>query len=379
MSERQKYTDLIINAHRIVIKVGSSTLTYSTGKLNLQLIEKLVRQLSDLCHQGKEVLLVSSGAVGAGMGKLGLKEKPKTIPEKQATAAVGQGILMHIYEKIFSEYGQIVAQLLLTRSDIADRKKFLNARNTLLTLLNKGVVPIINENDTVAVDEFRFGDNDTLSALVSGLVDADLLILLSDIDGLYTSDPRKDHTAKLIKVVEEISPEIQNLAGSTGSKFGSGGMVTKISAAKVAVNAGIPMIIANGAKPDIIRDICQGEELGTLFIPRDVRPHTRKRWIAFGSDIQGKLWVDMGARKAILENGKSLLPSGIYKIEGDFISGHVVSIVDTDGIEFARGIVNYNSEELNKIKGIQCKDIQNILGYKDYDEVIHRDNLALRV
>lgn len=379
MPLRDNYKQLVTEAQRIVVKVGTSTLTHNTGKLNLNLIEKLVRQLTDLRYQDKEVLLVTSGAVGAGMGRLGLKEKPRTMPEKQAAAAVGQGILMHIYEKLFSEYGQVVAQLLLTRSDVNDRRRFLNARNTLLTLLNKGVVPIINENDTVAIEEFKFGDNDTLGALVAGLVDADLLILLSDIDGLYTGDPRKDKDAQLIPVVEEITEEIQGLAGSVGSKFGSGGMATKISAAKIVVNAGIPMIIANGSQPDVIRDIFSGGITGTLFIPREVKPHARKSWIAFGSDIEGKLWVDDGARKAILTNGKSLLPSGIIKVEGDFTSGHVVSIVDTDGLEFARGIVNYNASELEKIKGVQCREIAGILGYKDYDEVIHRDNLALRI
>jgi len=379
MSEREKYSQLIADAHRIVIKVGTSTLTHSTGKLNLNLIEKLVRQLTDLRNQGRDVLLVTSGAVGAGMGKLGYKTKPKTIPEKQALAAVGQGILMHIYEKIFAEYGQVVAQLLLTRADINDRKRFLNARNTLLTLLREGVIPIINENDTVAVEEIKFGDNDTLAALVAGLVDADLLILLSDIQGLYTSDPRKDPQAKLIKVVKEITSEIQALAGDVGSKFGSGGMVTKISAAKIAVNAGLPMIIADGSRPDILQEIIQGSDIGTLFLPREVKPHARKRWIAFGSDIQGKIWVDKGARQAIIEDGKSLLPSGVSKVEGDFHSGHVISIVDDEGQEFARGIVNYSAEEVEKIKGIQTKDIQKVLGYKDYDEVIHRDNLALRV
>ncbi|NLT94430.1 MAG: glutamate 5-kinase [Clostridia bacterium] len=379
MVERDSFKELIIKARRIVIKVGTSTLTHSTGKLNLALIEKLVRQLTDLSHQGKEVLLVTSGAVGAGMGKLGLKEKPKTIPEKQAAAAVGQGIIMHIYEKLFSEYGLVVAQLLLTRADMTDRRRFLNARNTLLTLLNKGVVPIINENDTVAIEEIKFGDNDTLGALVAGLVDADLLILLSDIEGLYTGDPRKDKNAQLIPIVEEITAEIQGLAGNAGTKFGSGGMSTKISAAKIAVNAGIPMIIANGSRPDVIREICAGSPIGTLFIPREVKPHARKSWIAFGSDVQGKLWVDDGARKAIINNGKSLLPSGIKRVEGDFTSGHVVSIVDLEGVEFARGIVNYSAEELELIKGIQTKDIVNILGHKDYDEAIHRDNLALRI
>ena len=313
------------------------------------------------------------------MGKLGLKEKPKTIPEKQAAAAVGQGILMHIYEKLFSEYGGVVAQLLLTRSDITDRKRFLNARNTLLTLLKQNVTPIINENDTVAVEEIKFGDNDTLAALVAGLVDADLLILLSDIDGLYTDDPRKNPDATLINVVKDITPEIQGLAGSVGSKFGSGGMATKISAAKTAVNSGIPMIIANGAKPDIIRNIFHDQEEGTLFLPREVKPHTRKRWIAFGSDIKGKIFVDMGARRAIVDKGTSLLPSGILGLEGEFSSGHVVSIVDAEGLEFARGIVNYTAKEIVKIKGKQCSDIQRLLGRKDYDEVIHRDNLAVRL
>jgi glutamate 5-kinase len=379
MAERENYQEMITNARRIVVKVGTSTLTHSTGKLNLALIEKLVRQLTDLRYQDKDVLLVTSGAVGAGMGKLGLTEKPKTIPEKQAAAAVGQGIIMHIYEKLFSEYGQVVAQLLLTRADMNDRRRFLNARNTLLTLLNKGVVPIINENDTVAVEEIRFGDNDTLGALVAGLVDADLLILLSDIDGLYTGDPRKDKNARLIPIVEEITSEIQGLAGCAGSKFGSGGMATKLSAAKIAINAGIPMIIANGSRPDIIREICLGQTLGTLFTPREVKPHARKSWIAFGSDVQGKLWVDNGAKKAIINNGKSLLPSGIKKVEGDFTSGHVVSIVDPEGEEFARGIVNYSAEELEMIKGVQTKDIGKILGHKDYDEAIHRDNLALRI
>ena len=379
MATRKEHISLITNAHRIVIKVGTSTLTHNTGKLNLLLIEKLVRQLTDLKHQGKEVLLVTSGAVGAGMGKLGLKEKPKTIPEKQAAAAVGQGILMHIYEKFFAEYGGVVAQLLLTRADIMDRQRFLNARNTLLTLLKQDVTPIINENDTVAIEEFKFGDNDTLAALVAGLVDADLVILLSDIDGLYTADPRKDPNATLIKVVEGITPEVQSLAGSVGSKFGSGGMATKISAAKTAINSGIPMIIANGAKPDILRSIFGGEEEGTLFLPREVKPQAKKRWIAFGSALKGTIFVDMGARKAIIENGTSLLPSGIKAVEGEFSSGHVVKIVDEEGAEFARGIVNYNSHEINKIKGQQCKDIQKILGHKDYDEVVHRDNLAIHL
>lgn len=379
MLNRHKYKDIVKNAKRIVIKVGTSTLTHSTGKLNLALIEKLVRQLADLHCQDKEVLLVSSGAVGAGMGKLGYRNKPKTMPEKQACAAVGQGILVHIYEKIFAEYGETVAQLLLTRADIADRQRFLNARNTLLTLLKHNVIPIINENDTVAVEEIKFGDNDTLAALVAGLVDADLVILLSDIDGLYSNDPRKDSKAYLINVVEKITPDIEALAGGEGSKFGSGGMATKISAAKIAVNAGIAMIIANGSRPGILGEIFLGDDIGTLFIPRGVNPHSRKKWLAFCSEVNGSIWVDAGAREAIENKGKSLLPSGIQKIEGQFDCGHVVSVIDDQGREFARGMVNFGSQEIELIKGKQCKDISAILGYQDYDEVIHRDNLAIRV
>lgn len=371
------YNNMIKNAHRIVFKVGTSTLTHNSGKLNLNLIEKIVRQLADLKYQGKEVLLVTSGAVGAGLGILGYKEKPKTIPEKQACAAVGQGVLVHIYEKIFSEYGENVAQLLLTRADMNNRNRFLNARNTLLTLLNRGVIPVINENDTVAVEEIKFGDNDTLAALVAGLVDADLLILLSDIDGLYTGDPNKDKDASLINVVKEIDENIENLAGGAGSKFGTGGMATKISAAKIAINAGIPMVITNGSKTEMLPKLFKGDDVGTLFVPKEMNSHCRKRWIAFCSKVTGKIYVDNGAFEAIKEKGKSLLPSGIKNIEGSFEVGHVVSIIDNDEKEFARGIVNYTSSEIEKIKGVHCEEIVKILGHKDYDEVIHRDNLAL--
>lgn len=379
MMERMDYQFLVQKAKRIVVKVGTSTLTHATGKLNLERIEHLVRQLTDLRYQGKEVVLVSSGAIGAGMGKLNLDKRPKTIPEKQAIAAIGQGILMQLYEKLFSEYGQIVAQLLLTKADMDDRRRFLNARNTLITLLQLGVIPIVNENDTVAVEEIRFGDNDTLAALVGTLVDADLLILLSDIDGLYTADPRKYPEAQLLQVVEAVNDTIENAAGDVGSKFGSGGMATKISAAKVATNAGIPMIIANGAEDNIIRRIIHGEQLGTLFAARELKTHLRKNWIAFGSKVEGVIIVDDGAKEALIAKGKSLLPSGILSVSGGFSSGAVVSITDSQGREFARGITNYSQSELEQIKGVKCKEICGILGYKDYDEAIHRDNLSLRL
>ena len=250
---REAYKALVEHAQKIVVKVGTSTLTHKNGKLNLEQIERLVRQLSDLRNQGKDVVLVSSGAIGAGMGKLNLEQRPKTIPEKQAVAAVGQGILLHIYEKMFSEYGQATAQLLLTKADLEHRQRFLNGRNTLLTLLKFGVIPIVNENDTVAFEEIKFGDNDTLAALVGTLIDADLILLLTDIDGFYDGDPRKNKNAKRISVVETINEEIEGLAGNVGSKFGSGGMITKITAARIAVNAGIPLMIGHGAEDNILR------------------------------------------------------------------------------------------------------------------------------
>lgn len=374
---REAYKALVEHAQKIVVKVGTSTLTHKNGKLNLEQIERLVRQLSDLRNQGKDVVLVSSGAIGAGMGKLNLEQRPKTIPEKQAVAAVGQGILLHIYEKMFSEYGQATAQLLLTKADLEHRQRFLNGRNTLLTLLKFGVIPIVNENDTVAFEEIKFGDNDTLAALVGTLIDADLILLLTDIDGFYDGDPRKNKNAKRISVVETINEEIEGLAGNVGSKFGSGGMITKITAARIAVNAGIPLMIGHGAEDNILRRLTSGEDVGTLFLPVEMKPHLRKSWIAFGSHVGGRIIIDDGAKEALLHKGKSLLPSGVTAVEGDFSAGAVVQIVDLQGREFARGISNYSWIELNRIKGQKCKDICSILGYKDYDEVIHRDNLSL--
>ncbi|WP_227767576.1 glutamate 5-kinase [Zhaonella formicivorans] len=374
-----QHHEIFKNAARIVVKVGTSSLAHNTGKLNLLQLEKLVRELADLRNQGKQVILVTSGAVGAGVGKLGLKCKPKTMPEKQAAAAVGQGVLLHMYEKIFAEYGQVVGQVLLTREDLADRKRYLNARHTLMALLQYGVLPIVNENDTVAVEEIRLGDNDTLSALVAGLVDADLLVLLSDIEGLYNGNPKTNPEACLIPVIEEITPEVEALAGGAGTSLGTGGMGTKLQAAKIAMNSGIPMVIAHGAKPGILQQIVTGEFTGTLFVPREARLHTKKRWIAFGSGIQGKITVDAGAQKAVVDDGKSLLPIGITAVEGNFEVGNVVSIHGPSGGEFARGIVNYASWEIEKIKGKNTSEILGILGHKDYDEVIHRDNLAIKL
>lgn len=363
-------------ANRIIVKVGTSTLTYPNGELNLGQIERIVREMVDLANQGKELVLVSSGAIGVGMGRLGLRRRPQTIPEKQAVAAVGQGLLMQIYEKLFGEYGRVVAQVLLTRGDVADRRRYLNARNAFLSLLNYQVIPIVNENDTVAVEEIKFGDNDTLSALVASLLNADLLIILTDIDGLYDADPRFNSSARLLSRVEEITPEVEYLAGGAGSERGTGGMFTKIQAAKIAVSSGVGMVIASSRERDVIRRVCGGEELGTFFVPRPDRLDSRKRWIAFNVAPAGSITVDQGARKAIVEEGKSLLPTGVIRVQGDFEIGDAVCLIGPDRQEFGRGLANYSAREVEKIMGRKTREIEKILGHCDYDEIVHRDNLV---
>lgn len=360
---------------RVVVKVGTSTLTYSNGQLNLQKIECLVREMADLHNREIEVLLVSSGAIGVGATRMGYKKKPRTIPEKQALAAIGQGTLVQLYEKLFSEYGKTVAQVLLTRGDLDERLRYLNATNALLAILGLGVIPIINENDTVVVEEIKFGDNDTLSALVAGIVDADLLIILSDVDGLYDCDPRVNPKACLQNEVYEITPAMEENSTNRGSSFSSGGMLTKLRAAHICMTTGIPMIIANGKEVNVIRRIMNGEELGTLFVPREEKMQARKKWIAFGTVPQGQVVVDAGAVRALLEKGKSLLPSGIVEVEGDFERGTVVAVATIDKREIARGVVNYSSAEIRQIAGKKSSEIEKILQDKDYDEVIHRNNL----
>lgn len=360
----------------MIVKVGTSSITYPNGKLNLDRLERLVRQVADVANEGRQVILVSSGAIGAGMSRLGRTERPKTIPEKQAVAAVGQGLLMQIYEKLFSEYGHIVAQVLLTRADTTDRRRHLNARNALLTLLGEGVIPIVNENDTIAVDEIKFGDNDTLGALVAGLVDADLLILLSDVDGVYNADPRKNPEARLIPVITDLTEALTRAAGGPGSHLGSGGMATKIEAGRIAMRFGTAMVIANGDRPGVIREILGGAEVGTLFLPES-RLDMRKRWIAFYQTPQGRLTIDDGARRALLKQGKSLLPAGIVEVEGRFEEGDLVRVCDVVGAEVGRGLVNYSAPQIDQIKGLASAAIVERLGYKHYDEVIHRDNLVL--
>ncbi len=370
--------EMLKNAKRIVVKVGTSTITYSNGKRNFSQIDRLARELSDLQNQGKEMILVTSGAVAVGVDRLGLPQKPDAIPGKQAAAAVGQGVLMHTYEKFFADYGQVVAQVLLTKTESIDRHRYTNSRNTFMELLKQGVIPIVNENDVVALDELKIGDNDNMSALVAGIVDADLVIILSDIDGLYTANPQTNPDAELVSLVTEITPEIEASAGGVGSARGTGGMATKIQAAKAATSSGINLVIASGTEKNAIPRIVNGENIGTLFVSRENRLQFRKRWLAFGARIQGSVVVDAGCAEAIHKaGGCSILPAGVVAVEGCFEPGSTISVKDGDGHELARGLSHYSSEELEKIKGCKSCDIEDIIGHKNYDEIIHRDDLVI--
>lgn len=365
-------------AKRIVVKVGTSTITYSNGKRNFSQIDRLARELSDLQNQGKEMILVTSGAVAVGVDRLGLAKKPDTIPGKQAAAAVGQGVLMHTYEKFFADYGQVVAQVLLTKTESLDRHRYTNSRNTFMELLRQRVIPIVNENDVVALDELKIGDNDNMSALVAGIVDADLVIILSDVDGLYTANPQTHPEAELVHIVTEITPAIEESAGGAGTLRGTGGMATKIQAAKAATSSGINLVIASGTEKNAVPRIVAGEEIGTLFVSRENRLQFRKRWLAFGARIMGSIIVDEGCCKALHKaGGCSILPAGITGVEGNFEAGSTVSVKDAQGHEMARGLVHYGSEELAKIKGCRSGEIEELLGHKNFDEVIHRDDLVI--
>lgn len=365
-------------AKRIVIKVGTSTITYANGKRNFSQIDRLAREISDLQNQGKEMILVTSGAVAVGVDRMGLPGKPKTIPGKQAAAAVGQGVLMHTYEKFFADYGQIVAQVLITKTEAIDRHRYTNTRNTFMELMRQRVIPIVNENDVVALDELKIGDNDNMSALVAGIVDADLVIILSDVDGLYTANPQTHPDAVIVPEVAEITPEIEASAGGVGSARGTGGMATKIQAAKAATSSGIHLVIASGTEKNAITRVLQGEELGTVFVSRENRLQFRKRWLAFGAKIAGSIVVDDGCAKAIRKaGGCSILPAGVFAVQGEFLPGSTVSVIDKDAHELARGLVHYSSAELEQIKGCNSGEIANILGHKNFDEVIHRDDLVI--
>ncbi len=362
---------------RIVIKIGSNILADRIEGLDNDRIASLSNDISEIHSKGYEVVIVSSGAVAAGMKKLGLKEKPGDIKLKQAAAAAGQSSLMWAYERSFARYDKKVAQVLLTRDDLSDRKRYINSKNTLLTLLNYGVIPVINENDTVSTDEIKFGDNDNLAALVSGLIEAEMLIILSDVDGLYTEDPRQNPEAKLIKTVDRITPELERIAGGAGSIVGTGGMYSKLLAAKRAMKYGITVNIISGKQSGLLQSVLKGEKCGTLFLPLQKKLTSRKGWIAYASKSKGNVIIDDGAVGAIIEKGKSLLPSGIVSVEGVFDIGDTISCIDIRGNRIAKGLTNYSSAEIDKIKGKKTSEIERIIGYKYSDEVIHRDNMVV--
>jgi glutamate 5-kinase len=363
-------------ARRVVLKLGSAVLTAADG-LNHALIQALVAEMAALRAGDHHFILVSSGAIAAGMRKLGLAERPAGIPQQQAVAAAGQSILMYSYEEAFAAHGLKVAQILLTHEDLAARSRFLNARNTMFTLLQWDVVPIINENDTVATDELKFGDNDNLAALICNLADADLLIILTDIDGLYDRDPREDPEARLIPLIEPGDPVLDKAPGRRPGALGRGGMVSKLQAVKKAATAGVPSIIANGLTPGILETIFSGREVGTLCQATGHKLKSRQHWLAYNVNPKGVILVDPGARKALVSRGKSLLPAGILEVFGGFGKGAPVHLVDPDGQPFAIGLTNYSAQDIARIKGRKSKEIAQALGHKDYDEVIHRDNLVI--
>jgi len=360
---------------RLVVKIGSSLITRPEAGVEPDRVDALAAEIARV-REGRQVVLVTSGAVTTGMARLTLARRPTSIPEKQAAAAVGQSALMWHYEAAFKRHGISVGQVLLTAQDIADRARYLNARNTLLALLRFAVLPVVNENDTVAVEEIKVGDNDNLSALVASLIDADLLVLLTDVDGLYTADPLRHPEARKLDTVQAVTEDIERLVFDGGA--GVGGMATKLQAAQKAAAAGIPMIIGSGREEGVLARVLAGETVGTYFAPRADRLTARKHWIAFAVSPQGRLAVDAGALSALTQRGKSLLPSGLVAVEGEFAAGDVVTVTDESGRrEFARGLVNFEAGELRRIRGAKTREIEGRLGYKALDEVIHRDNLVL--
>ncbi|MCF6265747.1 MAG: glutamate 5-kinase [Desulfuromusa sp.] len=369
---------LLAHVRRVVIKIGSGVISNAEGLENAQ----VAAISTDICHlldRGLEVVLVSSGAVSAGKGQLGILGRPQTIPQKQAAAAIGQTRIIHEYKETFQAQKYNVAQVLLTRDDLSNRRRYLNARNTVMTLLEYGVTPIVNENDTVVVEEIRFGDNDNLSALVTNLVDADLLIILSDVDGFFDADPVGNPEAQLIPVVERVTPNIEAMGGDSRGNLGTGGMDTKLKAAKRAALSGVGTLIVNGRSANILSRVFAGEEVGTYFLPAQSKLTAKKHWIAFSKKPRGKLLIDEGGQRAVIKAGKSLLPSGICGVEGGFERGDAVRLCKCDGEEFARGVVSYSLAETLQIMGKQCIEIEKVLGYKYRDEVVNRDNLVLTV
>lgn len=366
----------LATARRLVVKVGSALVTSNGNGLDLTAIAGWARQIAALRAAGREVVLVSSGAVACGVQRLGWQRRPRTMHEKQAAAAVGQAALVEVYEAAFNKHQLRTAQILLTHDDLADRKRYLNARSTLNTLLELGVIPIINENDTVVTSEIKFGDNDTLGALVANLLEADALIILTDQKGLYTADPRKDPAARLIEQATAGDPALEDMAGGAGTQVGTGGMITKVIAAKRAARSGAATVIASGHEVDPILRLAQGEALGTLLISETPPLAARKQWLADHLQLAGRITLDAGAVSA-LQAGKSLLPVGMTMVQGDFERGAAIACQTEDGQEIARGLSNYGSSEARRIAGKSTAEIESILGYIEDTEMIHRDNLIL--
>jgi glutamate 5-kinase len=364
---------------RIVAKFGTNLLTAGTDRIDTNVLSGIVRQVAQLHKEGKEIILVSSGAVASGRQLLTLPKDKKDVPARQVMAAVGQHVLMNSYTELFRRHGIVTAQALLTKLDLANRLSYLNARNTLLTLLELGVVTIINENDVVAIEELEgasFGDNDNLSGMVANLVDADLLVIMSNIAGLYTCDPELDANARLIPVVKQIDKKIEKMAGGTRGR-GTGGMTTKIQAAKLATASGTAVVVANGSEPDLLLRLVNGESIGTMFMPSTDKLESRKRWILSGLATKGKLIVDDGAAAALSKGNKSLLPAGVRGVEGSFKRGDAVDIVNEAGDRIACGISNYSAADIEKIKGARSDKIEGLLGHGYGDAVVHCDNIVV--
>ncbi|MBN9204328.1 glutamate 5-kinase [Methylibium petroleiphilum] len=370
-------SEVLRGARRIVVKVGSSLVTNEGRGVDAAAIGNWCRQLASLAGQGREVLMVSSGAIAEGMKRLGWSARPKEIHELQAAAAVGQMGLAQMYESKLSEHGIGSAQVLLTHADLADRERYLNARSTLLTLLSLKVIPVINENDTVVNDEIKFGDNDTLGALVANLVDADALVILTDQPGLYSADPRKDPQARFIGEAVAGTPELERMAGGAGSSLGRGGMITKVLAAKRAASSGASTVIAWGREPDVLLRLADGEAIGTLLVARTAKLAARKQWMADHLQLRGTVVIDDGAVAKLRDEGKSLLPIGVVEVQGEFVRGDVIAVRSQVGIEIARGLANYASSEARLIARKPSSQIESLLGYSNEPEMIHRTNLVL--
>jgi glutamate 5-kinase len=371
--------EVIALAHTVVVKVGTNVLAGADGTLAPDRLQGLADQVERIRRGGRKVALVSSGAIGAGVGRLGLGKRPTDLRHLQACAAVGQSFLMRAYEECLSQHGTHAAQILLTAGDFDSRSRYLNARNTIVTLFEWGVLPIINENDTVSVAEIRFGDNDHLAAMVTNLLQAPLLILLTVVAGLYASDPRSDPSARLLTTVPLIDGAVLDMAGASRSSLGTGGMRSKIRAARLATAAGESVIMANGTRPDILDTIFAGEAVGTLFLPHGTTVPAWKRWLGYTARPRGRLVVDAGARDAVQHKGRSLLPIGVVRVSGSFSKGDVVALHDLEGSEFARGLTNYAASDAERIVGLRTEQISEVLGTLPYEEIVHRDNLVVTV